>query len=255
MKRSAAVFTIQQDEPVFLPVWLRYYAKHYPCRDIYVLNHALPTDLDNFFGVVRAFGAVHVGVFNDESFDHRWLLETVKRFQRFLFQSYESVLFTEVDELVMPADGSSVYDYARRDDRPLVTVSGFNVIHYIDQPAIDWDKPLLAQRKYGYHAPRYSKPLLARRPTEWHIGFHGADGAGPADPSLLNVHLHRIDLGYCHDRHRRASARNWSRYDRENGLGVQYHRYDHDELTKWFYHGSDLGTGPLDIPAAIKGNV
>jgi hypothetical protein len=41
-RRAAAVFTIVREEAVFLPIWLRYYAAHFPPEDIYVLHHVVP---------------------------------------------------------------------------------------------------------------------------------------------------------------------------------------------------------------------
>ena len=37
--RRAAVFTIVQNEPVFLPIWERYYQRHFDRDDIFVLDH------------------------------------------------------------------------------------------------------------------------------------------------------------------------------------------------------------------------
>ena len=39
MSRTRAAFTIVQNEPDWLPVWLRYYSRHFDARDLFVLDH------------------------------------------------------------------------------------------------------------------------------------------------------------------------------------------------------------------------
>ena len=96
MKRGAAVFTIVQNEPVFLTVWSRYYQRYFSREDMFVLDHE-STDA----GTLAVAQELHrVPVHRAESFNHRWLRDTVVHFQAFLLQSYEQVLFVEVDEIV-----------------------------------------------------------------------------------------------------------------------------------------------------------
>lgn len=87
--RNRAVFTIVQNEPVFLPLWLRYYGRYFEPCDIYVLDH---DSIDRSTeGVDARYNLL--GVHRDESFDHEWLKNTVAAFQTFLLHSYENVLF------------------------------------------------------------------------------------------------------------------------------------------------------------------
>src|SRR6516164_10454982 len=97
IRRHAAVFTIVQNEPIFLPLWLRYYREHFHMDDIFVLDH----DCTCQTTIYPAQNVNRVPVHNGASFDHSWLLATVTAFQKFLFQSYEQVLFAEVDEIVL----------------------------------------------------------------------------------------------------------------------------------------------------------
>ena len=45
MSRTRAAFTIVQNEPDWLPVWLRYYSRHFDARDLFVLD--LHVDVDS----------------------------------------------------------------------------------------------------------------------------------------------------------------------------------------------------------------
>ena len=87
MKRNRAAFTIVQNEPLFLPKWLDYYARHFPAGDLFVLNHAT-TDGSTAIAQKAWPGVNFLPVHRTESFNHSWLRETVESFQRFLLQSY-----------------------------------------------------------------------------------------------------------------------------------------------------------------------
>ena len=66
-------------EPVFLPLWLRYYSRHFAAEDLYVLDHD-GTD-GSAAEAARRCGCRLVPVHRDRSYDHRWLCETVCRRQ------------------------------------------------------------------------------------------------------------------------------------------------------------------------------
>src|SRR5580704_6832116 len=95
--RKRAAFTIVQNEPVFLPVWLQYYGRYFDRTDLYVLDH--DSDDGSTAGVGERSNLLRVH--RDKSFDHAWLAGTVAAFQAFLLRSYERVLFAETDEIVV----------------------------------------------------------------------------------------------------------------------------------------------------------
>lgn len=250
--RDMAVFTMQQDEPAFLPVWLRYYTRAFEPQDVFVLDHWVPATMNMTPQICARYGGNYFPVNNAQSFDHRWMLEIVKGFQRFLLLNYHSVLFAEVDELVVCKTGP-LRDFIERNAEPVVRPMGLNVFHEPGESALNFGAPILAQRRFGYVAPSYSKPLLGREPIEWSIGFHGATKMPTVSSELIDCHLHRADFQYCLERHRRAGQRKFSEYDRNNGLGVQYYDNDPKSVAAWFYGGFDLGVEKIEIPAEIKG--
>jgi Glycosyl transferase family 2 len=249
-----AVFTITQNEPVFLPLWLRYYRGHFDPADIYVLDHD-STDrssaaADGVSNVIR--------VHRDVSFDHTWLTGVVEDFQAFLLRSYDAVLFAEVDEFVIPDPEryAGLGEYMARLDALAACCSGYNVVHYPDEPPLRFDEPVLRQRRFWHPSPQwYSKRLLSRIPLSWNIGFHqefNAPDIGP-DPDLFLVHLHRVDYEYCLDRHRGVTAREWYEGDRRLNLGWHYRIVDPEQFRDWFFRGEDLeGTEPEPIPDRLK---
>lgn len=288
--RNRAVFTIVQNEPVFLPLWLRYYGRYFEPCDIYVLDH---DSIDRSTeGVDARYNLL--GVHRDESFDHEWLKNTVAAFQTFLLHSYENVLFAEVDEFILadPDAYSGLDDYIARFRDRVARCTGFDVVHYAnEEPALRFDEPILAQRKYWYASRLFCKPLLAKVPLSWGVGFHDEGrslerrqrrrrrrrrlrllrravgglvrGRAPGvdrklrdlqpapDPDLLLVHLHRVDYGYCLARHRSNASRNWNERDLQAGLGRQNRIVDSDEFDEWFYRDSKDGERQL-IPEHLK---
>jgi hypothetical protein len=251
--RARAAFTIVQDEPEFLPLWLAYYGRHFAPEDLYVLDH------DSSDGSTAALeGRCNVvAVHRDTSFDHQWLRATVERFQAFLLSSYDTVLFAEVDEFVVADpehhDGLGAYLDGLRE--PAACCTGFNVVHYPDQePPLRLGEPILAQRSWWHRSDLYSKRLVARVPLTWGQGFH--DEARfrdiAPDPSLLLVHLHRADYERCLARHRASAARTWSARDVESGQGYQNRIVDPGEFRHWFFHVDVGDPERAPIPARVR---
>ncbi len=252
-KRRRAAFTIVQNEPVFLPLWLRYYGRYFDAADLYVLDH------DSTDGSTDGLGTRCnlVGVHRDLSFDHAWLNGTVTAFHAFLLRSYEHVLFAECDEIVVanPALFRGLDDYIDRFQDRVARCTGFEVVHYpAKEPALCFDQPVLAQRRYWHASRFYCKPLLSSVPMSWSLGFHEATYFPDLqpDPNLFLVHLHRIDYATCAARHRETAARNWNPSDVEEGRGLQNRLVEGEEAFKtWFFRGLDNSTRER-IPEHLK---
>ena len=251
--RKCAAFTIVQNEPVFLPLWLRYYGRYFDRTDLYVLDHN--SDDGSTAGPWAHCNLLRVH--RDKSFDHAWLNGTVAAFQAFLLRSYERVLFAESDEIVAadPAHYAGLDDYIERCHDPVTRCTGFEVVHYPDEEsALRFDRPILAQRRYWHASRMYCKPLLSSVPMSWSLGFHEAPGFPDLqpDPSLLLLHLHRVDYDACVAHHRATAARNWNEHDVQAGNGSQNRLVEGDDAFKtWFFRGSDNGGREL-IPEHLK---
>lgn len=251
--RRKAVFTIVQNERRFLPLWLRYYGRDFDPEDIYVLDH------DSTDGATEGLqGRCNVvAVHRDHSFDHMWLVGVVEDFQAFLLRSYEAVLFAEADEFVVadPARYDGLGEYIEAMPGAVACCTGYNVVHYPDEPPLRFDEPVLPQRAYWHPSPQYSKRLLAKVPLRWSVGFHReltAPGVQP-DPELLLVHLHRADFDSCLERHRAAADRPWPEGDLRWNLGWHQRVVEADEFRDWFFHGEDLeGSSREPIPERLR---
>lgn len=264
-----AVFTIVQDEPFFFPLWHKYYRGHYSPNNMYVLYHPLPEegDIGPEWLRVPVFKDTNlIRVYHDASFDHTWLRERVQQFAEFLLGSYDTVMFTEVDEIVTLHPGRvPKRDLMRWLDNwylkgaPAARCNGYEVVHRIDhEPALDPAEVLplgghvLERRGWYYWSWLYSKVLIWRIPPHWDNGFHQpfsrvegtTDQFMPvdvaADPELLLLHLHKVDWRIAVARWKRTSARNWNEADRYHPTaGAQNRFHDEEQLREWWYRNID----------------
>ena len=234
-RKKSAVFTICRNESVFLPLWIDYYRGYFKDKDIYVLDHQSTDkstdDMPN-----------RVIVENDLTEDNNWLIEVTCDFQKKLLEKYESVLFVNVDEIVVPDPEvyNGIQDYIEKNKhRNMVRCLGFEVLHMLkDEPDYDVNKKVLEQRKFWYNNPKvYNKPLLSQVPIEWACGWHNAKNANPSvDKNLFLIHLHRMDYSYCLSRHKKTAAEPVYRPDLDDKKwGWHFRIHEDEEFAKWFY--------------------
>lgn len=251
-RRPRTAFTIVQNEPVMLRLWLDYYSRFFDAEDLYVLDH------DSTDGSAAGLGdrCRVVAIHRMASFDHRWLRGTVEAFQAFLLRSYDTVLFAEVDEFIVadPRQHRGLDAYIDGLDRPAARCLGFNVVHQPGEPPLRLEQPLLAQRRCWHASLKYSKRLLSQIPLRWSEGFHEEYDApdDPPDSGLLLVHLHRVDYDLCLARHRSSATRTWSADDVARGDGFQNRIAADAEFDRWFRAGPDLESPPELIPEHIR---
>jgi hypothetical protein len=295
--RDLAIFTIVQDEPEYIHPWINHYKMHVAdAADIFVLIHApmrsdgTPMEAAEIPGWQRAEALLKphhrvmtLPVHHMATFDHQWLSNTVFQFQSFLLQSYDWVLFTEVDEFVLPTPATSsvresLLDYIRDFgvDAPLaVRATGFEVVQQEDEPPIPPDRyntggnvgltagNMLDARCWWRPSKVYSKTLLSRIPLRWAAGFHSVEGigsdiaAGPSSDKLTLVHLHKVDFELALSRRRRILSRRWSQIDIDERWGWQNRIGTAVELHKFWELDIDTGRpaepGQLRrIPSSIK---
>ena len=134
-KRDRCVFTIMNNEYEFFPIWLNYYSKYFDAQDIYVLDHNSTGEFfDNIQQQAREGKFNLQRVYNYALFDHDWLRQTVTDYQAFLVNSYKSVLFIEIDEIVATHPNSQYknigeyMDFFNTTGKKAVRADGFNIV-------------------------------------------------------------------------------------------------------------------------------
>lgn len=103
-RSGCACFTIVRDEPIFLPLWHKHYARHFQPKDIFLLHHVASDDevpADAFADAIALFDPANVTTLVYADFDPCWLREVVTSKLGSLLEAYEAVVFAEVDEMLV----------------------------------------------------------------------------------------------------------------------------------------------------------
>ena len=240
------------NEPVFLPIWLRYYGRFFAPEDIYVFDNET-TD-----GSTERDGFVRIPV-EHATVDHTWMMETIRDLQHDLIGRYDLVLVTDVDEIVCPVpEVGSLGDYLDYFDDEFVNCLGYQVLHMQDrEPPVDLSRPILEQRGHWFFDSTYDKPALATVPLDWVPGFHRRpDNQFRPDPDLRLIHLHRMDFDLCLERHRTRTRKRWAAEDDRERWAGHNQIVESVEYERWFYAESavaGIAPQPEPIPASWRG--
>ncbi len=226
--KPLAVFTISRNESVFLPLWVSHYGKL--GEDLFVLDHESDDGSTDIPGITRRI------VHRQTTDDVGWMLRTVTAFQHELLREYAVVIFSEVDEFLVPQDTATAtgYDiYQRSTDESLptmrvqplsscnlvphleshhslasylaawtmtpqdtATATGYDICQRSTDGPLDPSKTFMDQRGWKRN-PRYDKTLVSISPLEWEVGFHRLKGVREgADNHYPDPALMLIHLHY-----------------------------------------------------------
>ena len=117
---------------------------------------------------------------------------------RAFLSCYDVVLFSDVDEFVVPdpAHFAGLVDYLdAHPEQEVVAPVAVNVVHnpQVEQP-LDPALPVLAQRHFVNFQPQMCKPMLKRIPAPWLAAVHGIKAPYRIDPKLWMLHLKFYDM-------------------------------------------------------------
>ena len=251
--RRRAIVTMVHNEPVFLPIWLRYYSRWFASNDIYVLDNG-STD-----GSTRREGFHRIPVRHD-SVDHTWMVRMIEDVQHELLDRYDVVVVTDVDEIIAVApQRGTLGEYLDWFEEEWINPLGYEVIHIRNrEPPLRLEEPILDQRRFWFVNGAYDKAAVATVPMTWKPGFHSrADHQCNFEPDLRLIHLHRMDYDICRERHRTRRHKPWADRDEEQGWAVHNQIADGEEFERWFYTETGFEAfgyeiRPEEIPATWR---
>jgi hypothetical protein len=223
-----AALTMVRDEGDMLPRWLAYYGGQLGVENLTVLDdNSGDGSVDNLPCTVHRLPA--------EPVRQSWArarLNLVNAYSSELLESYDVVIFSDVDEFLIPdpACYDGLVDYlVENRERTVCAPIAVNVLHNPEiEPALDAGRPLLRQRRFVKFAPNMCKPLIKRIPVNWKAGgFHGIGAPFEIDRSLLMTHLKYYDV----DAMRKVAEQRHKRYQQGRGHPVSAWPLTPDQLT------------------------
>lgn len=187
LPRVAAV-CMTHNEPEFLPLWIAHYARQVGRENCFVLDDGSSD------GSTAGLGPYNVIRLPRHPYDPTRQTTFNAGFCSTLLQYYDYVLYSDVDEFVVPDPkvASTIPEYCRRPLPPVTTMIGLNIVHLPDEePAWNPHLPILSQRRFVHFTASMCKATLVRRPVVWSPGSHSANARTVFD------HLYLFHAKWC----------------------------------------------------------
>lgn len=250
MKKNFAIITCVRNESHFLPIWLSYYSKYFENEDIFIIDN------DSTDGSTSNLDCNVIDFHTDYFTDAPLLAKRVNELHTELLEKYEFVLYTDIDEFIIPKDGRSLGEFlleALDSERRFYTCTGYNIYHVIEEePDLDLGRPILQQRKYMYKDIGYDKTLISRVQPNWGPGFHDANnfdwipvededgnvtrifetGKPNHDDGIYLIHLHYFDFKLHHAK--KMSFAGSKLHPHQGHMTQQNKIFNEEELTMHF---------------------
>jgi len=248
---SVAVFTMVYNEPRNLPLWVQYYGGQLGLENCWVLDHG-STDgsTDNL--------PCHRVRLPRDPMDSLRRAQRCSAFQHFLLRFYDTVIYVDSDEFLVPDprhhDSLSAWCAQRRHRN--VRAFGLDLVQALGvESAIDTASPILSQRRCWFFSRFMCKPAVAGDPMSWQPGFHELDpGSPPAplDPDLRLIHLRLLDLEWALAKQAQYRALDWS--PRQLMQGWASYQREGDESIRNAFLGALNRRTPEDMgPDFLRG--
>lgn len=184
-----AALTMSYNEPVWARVWARHYAGQVGAENCFLMDHG--SDDGSADGL-----KINVERLARSALDEDLRVAQVSARVAALLETYDAVVHTDVDELVIadPRRFSNLRSYAANQPAEVVTAVGLDVQHLAaEEAALDPGRPIGRQRGWVRFSAAMCKPVFVRRAVRWVPGFHLCDAAVQTG-GLFLFHLRYADL-------------------------------------------------------------
>lgn len=227
MKKNLAVCTMFQDEPEFLPIWIKYYGNQAGLNNCFVIDHG-----SQFFDK-SVFSAKNIFHLAKTPQDEMQRVNAISNLTEYLLNYYDTVMYTDIDEIVVanPAKWSGLQEYCLQNSAKAVYTVGLNVQHLPDtERPFSINEGVLRQRPWVRFVSPMCKPLILRSRVVWSKGFHSCDLPAVVDEIYL-FHLRNFDVDVSLKR--LARTRLIERRTEADELGAAHQRVDDQQVLQW----------------------
>ena len=183
------------DDDVFLDIFLKYWARFLPLKNIYVLIHA---QYEKYEKIAAGCNCIRVNrpEMHKNSEVDRW--DMISRLAGGMTFMFDKVIYTDVDEIVVvdPEVSDNPVDYMLGLHQPVVAIPGIDLVNIeaLEPEPYDPARPVLSQRQHYVNNSWYTKPALISEPVRWCSGGHYCDRESyHIDRNLTLVHLRLFD--------------------------------------------------------------
>jgi hypothetical protein len=225
---KTAAITFVYNENYNLPIWIGYFGAQFGTKNLYVV------DLGTNDGSTDNLGDVNKIAVPREEFDEYAKTNFINFLQQGLLNYYDTVIYTDADELVVPDPAlfpdlkayleQSTFDYA--------SCIGLNIIHMLNlEEPMELGRPILPQRRYAKFLSATCKPCVSRVPMNWAPGFHCSDKPPQIDPALFMFHTKWMDYNLSMQRQKVSREAAYSDRTVKQGMGA-HSRYDYDRFVR-----------------------
>ena len=189
-----AAITCGRNEAAWLPRWIGYYGAQLGVENLYVVDdNSTDGSTDDLPCDVIRIPEVRDGEFEPAR------MGVLGNLARALFHVYDAVIFTDVDEFVVPDpqkyDGLRDFVARQPNDTLALAAQGLNVIHDVShESTLDPAAPVLGQRCLAKFLPLMCKPALKWVPAHWSAASHGLNAPYRVHPDLWMFHMKFADV-------------------------------------------------------------
>ena len=186
-----AALTMVHNEPLWAPIWARHYAAQLGPEHCYMIDHGTT---DRSLDALPA--PIRIEPIERAPLDEAWRATFIASRAHTLLQTYDAVIHTDADELLIPdpAHWPSLRAWAGSKPPATVTAVGLDVQHIPnEEPRLDPDQPIADQRRWLRFSAAMCKPVFTQRPIQWSPGFHSAS-APLVLAGLVLLHFRYADL-------------------------------------------------------------
>jgi hypothetical protein len=231
---TAAVFTLGKDERYHWSQWIAYYSQTFDLADMVIIDHDShdPTSVR----ILSDFSAAGGTVLRSDYplvFDHDWMLAVTHEMQRGLLEQYDYAIYTDSDEIIIPATGT-LREFIDRADKDAYACTGYELMD-------DSDLGLVMYRRVFF-----DKTSMSRIPLTYGYGWHRAEPHFDPDGELFLYHLHKLDFDEAWAKAQRWSAANWDPKAIAGNHSFQNQITELEPFRQWFFDHEGLPLEPLD---------